>query len=165
MRKLVSLFALCTCTSMQLWADKVQVSTTEPNAQAKPEHLYTMQNGNGLYANATTAPTQTEENRGLFAFYAVPDKADAYYVYSHSAKKWLTYTQADSYNNGISFVKMSDTKVENAYFKVSNYAGDNYELQPYTTSGTNDKYLNWYSGTSQNPLDGTTTLGLWEQNG
>lgn len=165
MRKLVSLFALCTCTSMQLWADKVQVSTTEPNAQAKPEHLYTMQNGNGLYANATTAPTQTEENRGLFAFYAVPNKADAYYVYSHSAKKWLTYTQADSYNNGISFVKMSDTKVENAYFKVSNYAGDNYELQPYTTSGTNDKYLNWYSGTSQNPLDGTTTLGLWQDGG
>ena len=120
MRKLVSLFALCTCTSMQLWADKVQVSTTEPNAQAKPEHLYTMQNGNGLYANATTAPTQTEENRGLFAFYAVPDKADAYYVYSHSAKKWLTYTQADSYTNGISFVKMSDTKVENAFFKVRN---------------------------------------------
>ena len=149
--------------SPMAWADKVQPSTTLPET-GRPEHVYTMKNGNDVHSNALTAPTQTAENYGLFAFYEA--EADgAYYIYSHTVKKWLTYTKAASYSNGKDFVKFSDTKVEGAYFKVTNYAADNYELQPYTTSGANDKYLNWYQGVGGNPYDGANTLGLWQDAG
>lgn len=149
--------------SPMAWADKVQPSATMPDG-GKPEHVYTMKNGNDVYSNALTAPTQTAENYGLFAFYEA-EVDGAYYIYSHTAKKWLTYTKAASYSNGKDFVKFSDTKVEGAYFKVTNYAVDNYELQPYTTSGTNDKYINWYQGVGGNPYDGPNTLGLWQDAG
>ena len=149
---------------MQLMADKIKSSETMPDA-GKPEHVYTMANGNGVYSNALTAPTQTAENYGQFAFYAVEGKANAYYIYSHTAKKWWTYTKAGSYGNGKDFVKMGASKVEGAYFKVTNYSGDLYEIQPYTTSGGNDKYINWYQGVGGNPYDGTNTLGLWQDAG
>ena len=146
------------------WAEKMQPSTTLPD-KGSPEHVYTMMNGNGVYANALTAPTQTPANYGQFAFYAVDGVDGAYYIYSHTAKKWLTYTKAASYSNGKDFVKMADAKVEGAYFKVDNCADDYYQIIPYNTSGVAAKYLNWYQGIDGNPLDGTNTLGLWEQNG
>ena len=146
------------------WAEKMQPSTTLPD-KGSPEHVYTMMNGNGVYANALTAPTQTPANYGQFAFYAVDGVDGAYYIYSHTAKKWLTYTKAASYSNGKDFVKMADAKVEGAYFKVDNCADGYYQIIPYNTSGVAAKYLNWYQGIDGNPLDGTNTLGLWEQNG
>ncbi len=164
MKKLIASLLLMAGAIMPVMADKIAASVTMPG-EGKPEHVYTMMNGNNVYSNALTAPTQTAENYGLFAFYAVEGSADSYYIYSHSAKKWLTYTKAASYNNGKDFVKFADAMVEGAYFKVTNYSGDNYEIQPYTTSGGNDKYINWYQGLDGNPLDGTNTLGLWEQNG
>ena len=163
MKKLFSLL-LALCCTMQLMADKIKSSETMPDA-GKPEHVYTMANGNGVYSNALTAPTQTAENYGQFAFYAVEGKANAYYIYSHTAKKWWTYTKAGSYGNGKDFVKMGASRVEGAYFKVTNYSGDLYEIQPYTTSGGNDKYINWYQGVGGNPYDGTNTLGLWQDAG
>ena len=69
MKKLLSLMALLLCLSGQAQADKVAVSTTLPDA-GTPEHLYTMVNGSGYYANANTAPTQTADNYAKFAFYA-----------------------------------------------------------------------------------------------
>ncbi len=162
MKKIFTLIAAVLCVSAQALADKVVASTVLPDA-GKPEHVYTMKNANGVFSNALTAPTQTEANYGLFAFYAVEGKADAYYIYSTKAEKWLTYPAATGYNNGKDFVKMSATKGADDYFKVSNYADDFYEIQPYTTSGTNDKYVNWFQGTDGNPLDGSNTLGLWQQ--
>ena len=164
MKKILSLIAVMLCAMVQLHADKIEVSTILPDA-GNPEHVYTMNNGGGIYANGLTAPTQTAENYGLFAFYEVEGKPGAYYIYSHSAKKWLTYTVASSYANKTNFVKMSDTKNTKAYFKVTNFSGDNYEIRPYTSSGSNDKYLNWYQGISSNPYDGSGTLGLWQDGG
>ena len=149
------------CAVSQIMADKIEVSTTLP-ANGKPEHVYTMVNGNNVYSNALTAPTQTAEKYGLFAFYAVDGVENAYYIYSHNGKKWLTYTPAASYNNGKDFVKLSDTKPE-SYFLVENYSGDNYQIRPFTTSGEHDKYVNWYQGVDGNPYDGANTLGLWQQ--
>ncbi|MBQ1177513.1 MAG: hypothetical protein IIX50_00485, partial [Bacteroidaceae bacterium] len=146
-----------------VWAEKMQPSTTLPD-QGRPEHVYTMMNGNNVYVNGLTAPTQTEANYGQFAFYAVDGVDGAYYIYSHTAKKWLTYTKAASYSNGKDFVKMADAKVDGAYFKVDNYAGDFYQIAPYNTSGPASKYLNWFQGVGGNPLDGTNTLGLWQDN-
>ena len=131
MKKIFTLIAAMICASTQMMADKIVASTVLPDA-GKPEHVYTMMNGNSVYANATTAPTQTEANYGLFAFYAVEGKANAYYIYSTKAQKWLTYSKGASYNNGKDFVKLSNTKSTNAYFKVNNYSGDLYEIQPYT---------------------------------
>ena len=133
--------------------------------KGKPEHVYTMMNGNNVYVNHLTAPTQTETNYGQFAFYAVEGVADAYYIYSHAAKQWLTYTKAASYNNGKDFVKMSADKVEGAYFNVNNYADDYYQIAPYNTTSVAAKYLNWFQGVGGNPLDGNNTLGLWEDAG
>ncbi len=164
MKKALLLFLGIVCTASQAMAEKIEASTTLPS-DGRPEHVYTIANGNGVYVNATTAPTQTEANYGLFAFYAVDGVDNAYYIYSHKAEKWLTYTKAASYNNGKNFVKLSDTQVDGTYFLVNNYNGDNYEIRPYTTSDTNDKYLNWFQGVDGNPLDGTNTLGLWQDSG
>ena len=120
-----------------------------------------MVNGNGAYVGPTTAPA-TDEN-GLFAFYAVEGVDGAYYIYSHNAKKWLGYTKAASYSSKKGFVTLSDSRVDGAYFKVDNYSGDNYQIQPYTTAGSAQAiYLNWYQGV---PANGGTTLGLWTDNG
>lgn len=164
MRKLILFFAFVVGMVLPSWADQIQVSTTMPG-EGKPEHVYTMVSGNGLYVNALTAPTQTAENYGLFAFYAVEGKENAYYIYSHSAQKWVTYTRALSYDNKISFVAMSDDKADKAYFLASQNSVGWYEFRPYTSAGSNDKYLNWFKGTASNPLDGNTTLGLWQQGG
>ena len=162
MKKFFFSLALLFCVITQSMGEKIEVSTTLPG-EGKIEHVYTMINGNNVYSNATTAPTQTAENYGLFAFYAVADVENAYYIYSSNAEKWLTYTPAASYSNGKDFIKFTTTKDEAEYFYVNNYSGDNYEIQPYTTSGTKDKYINWYQGVNANPYDGNNTLGLWKQ--
>ena len=145
------------------WAEKMQPSTTLPD-KGKPEHVYTMKNGNNVYVSGLTAPTQTEANYGQFAFYAVDDVEGAYYIYSHTAEKWFTYTKAESYSNGKDFVKMADAKEADDYFHVENYADDFYQIRPYNTTGVAGKYINWFQGVDGNPLDGTNTLGLWEDN-
>jgi len=159
-----TLCLLLLLASQVVWAEKMQPSTTLPD-KGRPEHVYTMKNGNNVYANGLTAPTQTAENYGLFAFYAVDGIEGAYYIYSYTANKWISYTKAASYNNTKDFVKMVDAKVEGAYFKVENYSGDLYQMMPYNTSAPAAKYLNWFQGLDGNPLDGNNTLGLWEQNG
>ncbi len=164
MRKIFVLLMTLVGASAQLMADKVQPSVTWPDA-GKPEHVYNMTSGNGLTSNALTAPTQTVANYGQFAFYAVEGVEGAYYIYSRTANKWLSYTKAASYNDGKNFVKMADAKVEGAYFKVENYADDYYQLSPYTTSGVAGTYLNWHGGIGGNPYDGNNTLGLYSTGG
>ncbi len=160
MKNFLSLLFVSFFMASSLWADKIEVSTTLPD-EGRPEHVYTMVNGNGVYCNATTVPASSEAEYGTFAFYAVDGVSNAYYIYSQGAGKWLTYTVAASYNNGKGFVQLSDTKPK-TYFLLNNYAADNYEIQPYTTSGSKDKYLNWYQGVDANT---NTRLGLWQDNG
>ena len=165
MQKLLSFWTFILVSVLQVSAAQIEVSTTPPG-DGRPEHLYTMVSGNGYYANAVTAPTQTEANYGLFAFYEVSGKAGAYYIFSYKEQKWLSYNVASGYSNGTGFVKLTDEKPDNAYFKVTNYSGDFWEIQPFTTSGSVNKYLNWYQGIGNaNPLDGTITLGLWQDSG
>ena len=161
MKKILSIFLAALCLSTQVYADKIQASTTLPS-NGKPEHVYTMVNGNNIFATATTAPVLGDEEKGLFAFYAVEGVEGAYYIYSSNAKKWLSYTKADGYSNGKEFIALSNSKVEGAYFKVNNYADDNYDIAPYNTSGPAAKYLNWFQGHTANE---GLTLGLWQDNG
>ena len=165
MQRFFSFAVMFAAAVAQAYADKVETSTILPNA-GNPEHVYTMMNGNDIMANGNTAPTQVEANYGKFAFYAVDGKQGAYYIYSCTAKKWLSYQPGSYYTSKTGFVQLSDSKQANAYFKVNNYSGDNYEIQPYTTSGSTSLYLNWYQGMgTSNPYDGSVTLGLWKDNG
>ena len=161
MKKVFSFLLAALCLSTQVYADKVTGSTTLPE-NGKPEHVYTMANGNGVYAGPTTAPVLDGSENGLFAFYAVDGVEGAYYIYSYNAKKWLGYAKAASYNNGKGFVTLSDSKVEGAYFNLNNYSGDNYQIAPYNTNSVAGKYLNWFQGHTSNA---GITLGLWQDNG
>ena len=143
----------------------IEVSTILPE-NGKPEHLYTMVCGSNIYANGMTGTTQTESKYGQFAFYATGTSGQ-YFIYSYTAKKWVTYTQkSEDYANQRNFVVMSDTKSETSKFIINEYATDLYELQPLKSDGTGSKYLNWYKGIGSNDYDdASVTLGLWEQGG
>ena len=107
MKKFVSLLVLLAGFAFQAYADKVTGSITPPN-EGRPEHLYTMVSGAGYYANAQTAPTQTADNYGLFAFYAVEGYENTYYIYSYKAKKWVSFEKQGSYSNGKNFVTLTN---------------------------------------------------------
>ena len=122
-----------------------------------------MVSGNGAYVSPTTTPVEGDAANGLFAFYAVDGVDGAYYIYSHNAKQWLSYDKKASYPTGVSFIKMSDSKVEGTYFKLDNYADDFYQISPYTTAGTAQAiYLNYFGGVA---ACSGKTLGLWTDNG
>ena len=162
MKKIYLFLLVALCLSTQAYADKVTASTTLPS-NGKPEHVYTMVSGNGAYVSPTTTPVEGDAANGLFAFYAVEGVNGAYYIYSHNAKQWLSYDKKASYPTGVSFIKMSDTKVEGTYFKVENYADDFYQISPYTTAGTAQAiYLNYFGGVA---ACSGKTLGLWTDNG
>ena len=162
MKKFFSLLLVAVCVSTHAYADKVTASTTLPQ-NGKPEHVYTMVSGNGAYVSPTTAPVEGDAANGLFAFYAVDGVDGAYYIYSHNAKQWLSYDKKASYPTGASFIKMSDSKVDGTYFKVDNYADDNYQISPYTTAGSAQAiYLNYFGGVA---ACSGKTLGLWTDNG
>ena len=142
----------------------IKVSTILPGV-GKPEHLYTMVSRNGIYANGMTGTTKTESKYGQFAFYETGTSGQ-YFIYSYTANKWVTYTQASKYSDGTNFVKMSDQKSETSKFIINEYATDKYEIQPLTSSGSGFHYLNWYGGIGSNPYDNTSvTLGLWKDSG
>lgn len=162
MKKFFSILLAALCLATQAYADKVTASTTLPS-NGKPEHVYTMVSGNGAYVSPTTTPVEGDAANGLFAFYAVDGVDGAYYIYSHNAKQWLSYDKKASYPTGVSFIKMSDSKVDGTYFKVENYADDFYQISPYTTAGTAQAiYLNYFGGVA---ACSGKTLGLWTDSG
>ena len=150
--------------AMAGWAqtDAIKASTSVD----KPESMFTMKNGNGLTMTSYTSPTETAENAGKFAFYAEDGKENSYYIYSVDRKKWVSYTKAGSYNNGVNFAKLVDAK-ESAQpwnaTKVTVSGNEVYQFAPYNTTSVAAKYMNWYGGKDQNALDNTTiTVGLWQ---
>lgn len=142
----------------------VSTSMSTGTRTVKPEHLYTLCNFGGHYFDQNTAPTQTEANRGKFAFYA-SDVEGAYYIYSYTAKKWLSYTKPLSSLTTKNIITLSDTRVDGAYFKVSLCVKDGkmgYQLQPYTSNGVAQTYLNWYQGVEANT---NTPVGVYTDPG
>ena len=161
MRKITLMMSALFCALFvaQVQAAKIEPSTTMPD-KGKPEHVYTMMNGNNVYANGETAPADSQDDAGQFAFYAVNDVEGAYYIYSRTANKWLTYTKAESYSNGKNFVTLSDTKVEGAYFKMDNYSGESYQISPYkNATEAAATYLNWFQGAAKGVKLGLYTTG------
>ncbi len=162
MRKLFSMLLALVCATIAAYAGNIEVSTVLPT-EGRPNHLYTMMNGASTYASPTTTPVSGDAEKGLFAFYPVENVEGAYYIYSHNAKQWLSYTKADSYSGVKGFITLSSTKVEDTYFRVNNYSENNYEISPYKSDNTVAAiYLNWFQGVSANT---DKTLGLWTSGG
>ena len=156
MRKLFFLLAFLCCVVTQLKADVIQPATTP----YYPEHVYTMMNANGWYANATTHGTQTAAEAGHFAFYPVSGVENAYYIYSVDNNQWLTYTKAASYSNTRNFISMNSSFGIDDYFYLNQRQNGYYDIAPYNNTGIASKYLNWYEGANESH----TTIGLWQQN-
>ena len=156
MRKLFFLLAFLCCAVTQLKADVIQPSTTP----YYPEHVYTMMNANGWYANATTHGTQTAAEAGHFAFYPVSGVENAYYIYSVDNNQWLTYTKAASYSNTRNFISVNSSFGIDDYFYLNQRQNGYYDIAPYNNTGIASKYLNWFEGANESH----TTIGLWQQN-
>lgn len=153
----------------------LQASSTDPS-QGRPEFAYTINNVNVL--NGTTidygywnvnlySVVNSPANAAAFAFYAVAGKSNTYYIYNYSAKKWVTYDLATSYDNTKGFLKLSDTKTEGCYFEITSCTNDThsgYQMRPYASDGTidEDRYLNFNGG---NGANASITVGLWQDNG
>ena len=153
----------------------LQASSTDPSL-GRPEFAYTINNVNVL--NGTTidygywnvnlySVVNSPANAASFAFYAVAGKSNTYYIYNYSAKKWVTYDLATSYDNTKGFLKLSDTKTEGCYFEVTSCTNDThsgYQMRPYASDGTidEDRYLNFNGG---NGANASITVGLWQDNG
>ena len=154
----------------------MQASSTDPSL-GKPEFAYTINNVNVLdngntidygYWNVNLySVVNSPANAASFAFYAVAGKSNTYYIYNYSAKKWVTYDLATSYDNTKGFLKLSDTKTEGCYFEITSCTNDThsgYQMRPYASDGTidEDRYLNFNGG---NGANASITVGLWKDNG
>lgn len=153
----------------------LQASSTDPSL-GRPEFAYTINNVNVL--NGTTidygywnvnlySVVNSPANAASFAFYVVAGKSNTYYIYNYSAKKWVTYDLATSYDNTKGFLKLSDTKTEGCYFEITSCTNDThsgYQMRPYASDGTidEDRYLNFNGG---NGANASITVGLWQDNG
>lgn len=142
----------------------IEPSQTLP-ADGMPEHRYTMKNAQGYYCNSTTSPTKNSSRYAEFAFYE-SGVSGAYYLYNVTAGKWVSYDKKSSYSARTGFVKMTADRVDGAYYKFRSLGGNSYDISPYKTGGVAAIYLNWYRGVgSDNPADGSVTLGLWTDDG
>lgn len=152
----------------------LQASSTDPS-QGRPEFAYTINNVNAIdgaadygYWNVNLySVINSPANAAAFAFYAVAGKSNTYYIYNYSAKKWVTYDLATSYNNMKGFLKLSDTKTEGCYFEITSCTKDThsgYQMRPYASDGTidEDRYLNYNGG---NGANASITVGLWQDPG
>lgn len=152
----------------------LQASSTEPS-NGTPENVYTINNVNivkgvddyGYWNVNLYSVVNSPANAASFAFYAVAGKSNTYYIYNYSAKKWVTYDLATSYDNTKGFLKLSDTKTEGCYFEITSCTNDThsgYQMRPYASDGTidEDRYLNFNGG---NGANASITVGLWKDNG
>lgn len=152
----------------------LQASSTDPSL-GRPEFAYTINNVNTIdgvvdygYWNVNLySVINSPANAAAFAFYAVAGKSNTYYIYNYSAKKWVTYDLATSYDNTKGFLKLSDTKTEGCYFEITSCTKDThsgYQMRPYASDGTidEDRYLNYNGGNGANE---SITVGLWKDPG
>lgn len=147
------------------------VSKTAPSGivtstnETTPEHVFTMRNANGDYVNSNLYRTLATSDYAQFAFYEVSGKANAYYIYNYSAKKWLKYTTSATYTVGKDFVSNGE-KSERSEFYITNAAKggvNGVQIQPYNAAGNAaNNYLNFYAGGDQNT---NHTIGNWTDGG
>lgn len=133
--------------------------------ETMPEHVFTMRNANNNYVNSNLYCATSTSDYAQFAFYEVSGKANAYYIYNYSAKKWLKYTTSATYTVGKDFVSNGE-KSERSEFYITNAAKggvNGVQIQPYNAAGNAaNNYLNFYAGGDQNT---NHTIGNYTDNG
>ena len=147
------------------------VSKTAPSGiitstnETMPEHVFTMRNANNNYVNSNLYCATSTSDYAQFAFYEVSGKANAYYIYNHSAKKWLKYTTGTTYTAGKDFVSNGE-KSERSEFYITDAAKggvSGVQIQPYNAAGNAaNNYLNFHGGGDQNT---NHTIGNYTDNG
>lgn len=147
------------------------VSKTAPSGiitstnETMPEFVFTMRNANNNYVNSNLYCATSASDYAQFAFYEVSGKANAYYIYNYSAKKWLKYTTSATYTVGKDFVSNGE-KSERSEFYITNAAKggvNGVQIQPYNAAGNAaNNYLNFYAGGDQNT---NHTIGNWTDGG
>lgn len=161
MRKKFTMLLASMFLCMGAWAQTatIEVSTNVAN----PEHVYAMKNANSVWMTSYTSTTDTKPGR--FAFFA---SGEDYQIYSIDRQKWVSYTKADSYDNGTNKVVLADAQADANVWKATLTANGDvavYQFAPYKNSGVASIYMNWYYGLSSNPLDNTdTTVGFYGTN-
>lgn len=147
------------------------VSKTAPSGivtstnETMPEHVFTMRNANNNYVNSNLYCATSTSDYAQFAFYEVSGKTSAYYIYNHSAKKWLKYTTSATYEAGKDFVSNGE-KSERSEFYITSTAKNGVngvQIQPYNAAGNAaNNYLNFHGGGDQNT---NHTIGNYTDNG
>ena len=180
MKKLFTLLTMLVIGIGSSWGantvtEDIRLSTIMPGSGVPEYQFYVIGTVNGKYWGNSTQPVNASD-KAKFAFYAVPNKTDTYYIYNVTASTWLSYTTATSYGNQKNFVTNSNSLNATAYWKITKTTSKSgstscYAIRPYrftTSSGTRtyevaSKYLNWYTGlgTDQNPIT-HTSVGLWQ---
>ena len=155
------------------WGNQLRMSESIPSCRIQastslenPEHLYVMclnPSTGRVFLAGDMKYTNEVSATGVFAFFEVTGKTDTYKVYSYGAKKWLSYTKADSYSGRKGFVTSVDDQSSANEFEITYYdSGKYYDFSPYNTSGSVASiYLNFYQGISANEGQ---TIGLWTDN-
>lgn len=165
MRKILLLSAVLATVSVAAWGltENIKPSTTV----ATPEHMFTLETGNGNKMSSFTSPTLTKP--GKFAFFVDPANEDSYFIYSVDKQQWVSYEKAGSYSNRTGFARLVDDKnAANSWkaAKITVSGSGYYQFSPYNNTGVAAKYMNWFQGINSNPIDNTTTtIGLWEGDG
>lgn len=175
--KMLLFFALSFMMTSQakaaLETAELKASTIDPS-EGSPEYLFTI---NNLFTTFLTCDLHSgaQENAGKFAFYAVPDKADCYYIYSYSRKQWVNYNQSaldkatgDGIGVGLANVlHLVDAKNDAAYFKITkttNSSNTGYDIQPFK-DGVPTYYMNFFGRSGDRFTVGYYSKGGSEDSG
>ena len=162
MKKRFTLILASMLLTMGVWA-QITVSTSVDT----PETTYSLLSKNGAYMSAGTGATQFR--LGRFAFYTATGE-NAYKIYSVDAKKWVSYTAADSYSAGANKAALVDNQENAAAWNVVVNANnaDYYNIAPYKTDGTvASMYWNFHGGAGTSGktyiYDDSKTVGFYDE--
>ena len=179
MKKLFTLFTvllLCTASS---WADNtptetIKVSTVMPGSGAPEYQFYVLGTVNTNYWGNKTQPVSDAASKAKFAFYQVPNKSNAYYIYNVTEGQWLSYDTSTGYSKTRNFVKNSSSLNATAYWEITTATSKTggtscYSIRPYRWEESNslrsyvaaEKYLNWFEGLGNGNVH--NSVGLYEK--
>ena len=142
-------------------ADELVPSKTWP-WQGKPERIFRMTSG----ANITVGGDACPGTVGEFAFYAVEDVKDAYYIYSVTENLWFNYAikpTSNDYSSGANFVILSNEPMYYFHIEKCEVYSSYYQIRPYAYDcSLPELYLNFFGGQYAEPQN---RLGLWGDKG
>lgn len=161
MRRLFSLITMLTVMTITATADELVPSKTWP-WQGKPERIFRMTSG----ANITVGGDACPGTVGEFAFYAVENVKDAYYIYSVTEDLWFNYAikpTSNDYSLGFNFVILSNEPMYYFHIDKCEVNTSYYQIRPYAYDGSvPELYLNFIGGENAEPQN---RLGLWDLKG